>query len=123
MKHTDGNGKGESMADKIEVIDALERCHSYGRCDDDGCPYYPTIGCLELLRKDALELLRPLVEAKKPENLRERRAGRTRVHLGDCPVCHRVVEFAQKHCHNCVQLLDWTEVLEMPCEDEDSFET
>lgn len=46
------------MAYMIEVIDALERCNSYGMCDDEGCPYYPTVGCLELLRKDALKLLK-----------------------------------------------------------------
>ena len=40
--------------------------------------------------------------------------------VGNCPTCGRVVRFAQKHCHNCVQLLDWAEVLEKPCEDDDT---
>lgn len=66
----------------------------------------------------AIALLKPFAESKRPDNLRERHAGRIRVYIGDCPVCHRVVEFAQKHCHDCCQLLDWTEVLETSCEDD-----
>ena len=109
------------MADMANVINELNGCIEHIR--ENNFHKIPFWGNCQSAMMDALELLKPLAESKRPENLRERRAGQTRVHLGDCPVCHRVVEFAQKHCHNCVQLLDWTEVLEMPCEDEDSPET
>lgn len=46
------------MADREKVINALGRCESYGYCDDKRCPYYENTGCLESLRKDALELLK-----------------------------------------------------------------
>jgi hypothetical protein len=52
------------MANMIEVIDALERCKPYCMCDDDGCPYYQTVGCIEVVRKDALELLKEQPEQK-----------------------------------------------------------
>lgn len=45
--------------DKLEkVINALGRCESYGYCEDKQCPYYECTGCLDLLRKDALSLLK-----------------------------------------------------------------
>ena len=44
--------------DKEKVINALERCESYGYCKDTDCPYYENTHCLELLRKDALILLK-----------------------------------------------------------------
>ena len=47
--------------------------------------------------------------AKAPDNMREMHGGEI---WGDCPVCKRVVRFAQRHCHNCTQLLDWQSVLE-----------
>lgn len=60
-------------------------------------------------------LLIPQTNPKRPENLRyfgsEWR--------GDCPSCHRVVGFAMRHCHYCCQLLDWTEVLEQPHEEDE----
>jgi len=46
------------MIYREKVIKALEHCKSYGSCEDEGCPYYYTVGCLELLRKDALELIK-----------------------------------------------------------------
>lgn len=44
--------------DREKVINALGRCESYGYCEDTNCPYYENLSCLELLRKDALELLK-----------------------------------------------------------------
>ena len=46
------------MADREKVINALGRCESYGYCKDKDCPYYENTNCLEMLRKDALELLK-----------------------------------------------------------------
>ena len=46
------------MAEPEKVIDGLRRCESYGYCEDKQCPYYECTGCLELLRSDALELLK-----------------------------------------------------------------
>ena len=107
------------MADIENVINGI---NTHLVANDEGCedcPYVYNPPCESNLLRDVLELLKPLAESKRPDNLREGRYWR----IGDCPVCHRVVEFAQKHCHNCTQLLDWTEVLEMPCEDEDSSGT
>lgn len=46
------------MPDRGKVINALGRCNLYGYCEDVGCPYYKSALCLELLRKDTLELLK-----------------------------------------------------------------
>ena len=46
------------MTDREKVINALGRCESYGYCKDMDCPYYKNTNCLELLRKDALVLLK-----------------------------------------------------------------
>lgn len=46
------------MTDREKVINALARCESYGYCKDMDCPYYKNTHCLELLRKDALTLLK-----------------------------------------------------------------
>lgn len=45
------------MAELEKTINALGRCESYGYCEDKKCPYYECVGCLELLRKDALSLI------------------------------------------------------------------
>ena len=60
-------------------------------------------------------LLIPQTNPKRPENLRYWGSE----WKGDCPSCHRIVRFASKHCHYCCQLLDWTEVLEQPCEEDE----
>lgn len=53
-------------------------------------------------------LLKAQTEPKKPKNLRF-------IHPdeigGNCPSCNRIVRFDQRHCHNCTQLLDWTEAV------------
>ena len=54
------------------------------------------------------ELMKPLTNAKKPKNLRFIQRDEIG---GNCPSCDRTVRFAQKHCHNCTQLLDWTEAV------------
>ena len=52
-------GRSLGMDDLREkVINALGRCESYGYCEDKQCPYYENTGCLELLRKDTLSMLR-----------------------------------------------------------------
>lgn len=45
------------MADREKVINALGRCESYGYCENIDCPYFESVRCLELLRKDALALI------------------------------------------------------------------
>ena len=50
--------EGSRMADRDKVVNALGRCESYGYCKDTDCPYYESTNCLELLRKDALILLK-----------------------------------------------------------------
>ncbi len=46
------------MNDLEKVMNALRRCESYGYCEDKQCPYYECTGCLDLLRKDTLSLLK-----------------------------------------------------------------
>jgi hypothetical protein len=46
------------MTDREKVINALGRCELYGYCEDKLCPYYEDTGCLELMIKDALGLLK-----------------------------------------------------------------
>ena len=71
---------------------------------------------LMAINKKVDKLLKPMTNKERPLNLKEVREGQ---YTGECPSCRKFVSFAQKHCHNCCQLLDWTEVLEMPCKDED----
>lgn len=61
------------------------------------------------------KLLKTQTEPKKPKNIRKWHDG----YVGDCPSCSRVVRFAQRHCHNCTRLLDWSDVLLLPSEDDD----
>lgn len=61
------------MAELEKVIKALKRCESYGFCEDKQCPYYDNVSCLEMVRKDALELLKAQeLPDVKPEKLEER---------------------------------------------------
>lgn len=46
------------MDDREKVIEGLERCDLYGYCADKQCPYYENVLCHELLRSDALSLLK-----------------------------------------------------------------
>ena len=62
------------------------------------------------------KLLKAQTEPKKPKNLRTHSYDG---YIGNCPSCDRVVRFAQKHCHNCTQLLDWIEVKNLPVDDDD----
>lgn len=64
------------------------------------------------------KLLKTQTESKKPKNIRKWHDE----YVGDCPSCNRVVRFAQKHCNNCTRLLDWSEVLEFPTDDDDDDE-
>jgi len=56
------------VPDREKVMNALERCESYGQCDDDSCPYFIKVACLEELRKDALALLKEQ-EAVEPKQV------------------------------------------------------
>lgn len=67
------------------------------------------------INKKLDKLLRMQTDPKKPTRLWKHPHDGW---VGECPTCGRIVRFAQKHCHNCVQLLDWTEVLEMPDDDQ-----
>ena len=62
------------------------------------------------------KLLKAQTEPKKPKDLRTHSYDG---YIGNCPSCDRVVRFAQKHCHNCTQLLDWIEVKNLPVDDDD----
>ena len=70
---------------------------------------------LRIVIKKLNQLLKPQTDPQKPKNIRKWHDE----YVGDCPACSRVVRFAQKHCHNCIQLLDWSEVLKMPTENDD----
>lgn len=93
------------MADLEKTINALGRCESYGYCEDKQCPYYECVGCLELLRKDALSILEAqaqeiaelklkiheLQTAQEPRvmTLEEvRQMGQRNIHHGKAPVKH-----------------------------------
>ena len=64
------------------------------------------------------KLLKTQTEPKKPKNLRY--LCRDEIG-GDCPSCGRVVRFAQRHCHNCTQLLDWTEAVTWSVDDDEEY--
>lgn len=70
---------------------------------------------LIIINRKLNKLLRPQTNPLKPKSIRKWHDE----YVGDCPSCHRVVRFAQKHCHNCIQLLDWSDVLNLPTEDEE----
>lgn len=69
---------------------------------------------LMIIIKKLDKILFPQTNPKKPTNIRKWHDE----YVGDCPSCNRIVRFAQKHCHNCIQLLDWSEVLELPTEED-----
>lgn len=70
---------------------------------------------LDRIEANQKKLLKSQTDPQRPKDLRLWHEG----YVGDCPVCGRVVQFAQKHCHNCTQLLDWQEVLDLPSEEDD----
>ena len=102
-----------------KVVKGITNCTKYDTHNCEGCPYAKgcdETGTIDELLLDALCILEPQVNARKPDELREWRDG----YVGDCPSCGRVVRFAQKHCHNCKQLLDWSEIFtKFPMEDDD----
>ena len=59
---------------------------------------------------EAKELLRIQVEPSTPNDLREKPDG---TYYGHCPLCGRYVEFAQRHCCYCTQLLDWDKAVRL----------
>ena len=63
-----------------------------------------------------MERLKRQENAKRPTDLRFFQHDG---YHGKCPYCKRCVDFAQKYCHNCTQLLDWQEVMEVVPKDGD----
>ena len=63
-------------------------------------------------------LLKSQTEPKKPKDLRYLHRDEIG---GDCPSCGGVVLFAQRHCHNCTQLLDWTEAVTWSVDDDEEY--
>ena len=61
------------------------------------------------------KLLKTSTDAQKVKDLKIHNNGTWH---GHCPSCGRYVEFAQKHCCYCTQLLDWTEVIKRADEEE-----
>ena len=105
------------MPNVEKVVRGLECCTNIAiKCDDKDCPYWYNDDCVSDLDKDALELLRMQVEAKTPTEIRLMHDE----YIGHCPSCGRVVHFAQRYCHNCTRLLNWSEVLELPFEEDDN---
>ena len=54
-------------------------------------------------------------KAKEPKDIRWIRKNDLG---GTCPNCGRIILFAQRYCHNCTQLLDWTKAVEMFADEE-----
>ena len=62
------------MVDREKVITGVDICLSRFHCGED-CPYYNVenrSGCMELLRKDALELLKEQPEIVRCEDCKHR---------------------------------------------------
>ena len=71
---------------------------------------------LLIVIKKINRLLKPQTDPQKPKDIRKLHYDG---YVGNCPSCDRIVRFAQRHCHNCIQLLDWSEVLTFPTEKDD----
>lgn len=65
------------------------------------------------------KLLKCQTNPKKPERITFRHSE----YVGECPVCHRAVSFAQKHCSYCTQLLNWDYVLDISKKKDDPHAT
>lgn len=65
------------------------------------------------------KLLKCQTNPKKPERITFRHSE----YVGECPVCHRAVHFAQKHCSYCTQLLNWDYVLDISKKKDDPHAT
>ena len=110
------NEKWVHKPDSYFVCKALECCSSNKIMICFSCPYHShEDDCADELKRDALTLLKMQCEARKPENLKTHPYDGF---IGNCPSCGRIVRFAQKYCHNCTQLLNWVEVLELLCEED-----
>ena len=94
------------MPDREKVINALGRCESYGYCEDMDCPYYKNTNCLELLRKEALTLLKE--KEPKPITITTNEYGMKFYH---CPNCNKTFyepwELYKDYCYNCGQEVKW----------------
>lgn len=95
------------MPDREKVIHAIERCtcHVPDACRD--CGYdagHPYNECVELLLKDALELLKEQ-EAVTPIKARQGRNEYYSYFL--CPVCKNDITFHQSYCEDCGRKMKW----------------
>ena len=90
--------------DKEKVINALERCESYGYCQDTDCPYYENTHCLELLRKDALILLKEYKPVKPKSKVRHGAYGQIQHFCGNC---NAMLHGKQKYCSECGKEVKW----------------
>lgn len=98
------------MADLGKVIYSIERCicHVPDACRD--CYYdagHPYNECVELLLRDALELLK----AQEPKNILDVADSVEGIEVGKCPRCDRTIVSKQSdptwYCKYCGQAVKW----------------
>jgi hypothetical protein len=98
------------MADREKVINALGRCESYGYCEDRNCPYYENTHCLELLRKDALILLKEQEQVAPRKVKRYIEYSDTAVNFidtYDCGNCGAELPDNSQYCSACGRKVKW----------------
>ena len=98
------------MADREMVIKGIE-CLTADEitCNTD-CPYFSGVGCVNVILRDALELLKeqePKTAITNPEKYGD--------YLKHCPSCETVLPISSqygrtKFCHLCGQAVKWNEV-------------
>lgn len=77
------------------------------------------VAYLTIINEKLNKLLKCQTDPKKPERITFRHSE----YIGECPVCHRAVSFAQKHCSYCTQLLNWDYVLDISKKSDDPHGT
>ena len=94
------------MVDREKVITGVDICLSRFHCGED-CPYYNAenhSGCMELLRKDALELLKEQEPVKPKSKVRHGAYGQIQ-HF--CGKCNAMLHGKQKYCSKCGKEVKW----------------
>ena len=76
-------------------------------------------GTWGLLILDAVDILKKQHEGKQPVNPKWH--GDT--YSGECPDCGRIVQFAQRYCHNCTRALDWKDLIDKAEKENDIHES
>lgn len=92
------------MPDREKVINALGRCELYGYCRDVNCPYYENMHCLELLRKDALALLK---EREPVPSGKRIKAGDVVLCFYECGHCKNAISKPWRYCPFCGRTVKW----------------